>query len=671
MTATGTEEVTNVVRLSETTWQLPAIVIPLALLALSLPCVCSAGGTLLEIPLDIRHAALEGNIAVEQSAEGISQLAAGDRANAVRIAFELAEEGLYEVKLLVVSPFNNPHFGLRDESNSTFTLAGQTRTWPIRTSEQPRYRNVPALFELPAGPHTLTLQNLPAEVRLREVMLVRDGILTESREPVLPPFDMLEVNPPAFPERTFSVVDYGAQQNNGPSFSHALQQAIEACHAAGGGTALVPPGIWQTAGPVQLKSNVRLHIEKGAEIHFSANPSDYLPPVFVRWAGIEMLNYSPLLYARDCENIAITGDGRLVGEGAPWWPHYLKDQEMSAAAYAAWVETFTPVEQRDATAMGHVFRPQFFQPIHCRNILVEDVTFESGPFWTMDMVYCENILVRRVKVFTHGPNGDGFCPDSSRNAIVEHCLFSTEDDAIAIHTGLNDDGRRVNRPTENVIVRHNRFSGGYWGACSLGSLTTAGIRNVLYHDNHHADMNHAFYFKSTRGRGGMVENIHLQDIRIERMQNETMTFTTFYSAYFGTVTGPIPTFRDIIISNVSANASGTALDMRGLPDRPLENFVLENVSILNASAGAVLENIRDLRSSNLHIQTTRGEAMTLTNCRNFIMAGAVLEGANGIDLRIRDTRNAGIVFLDAELRADRIAFDEGAISNVLSLGKTR
>ena len=155
------------------------------------------------------------------------------------------------------------------------------------------------------------------------------------------------------------------------------------------------------------------------------------------------------------------------------------------------------------------------------------------------------------------------------------------------------------------------------------------------------------------------------------MQNETMTFTTFYSAYFGTVTGPIPTFRDIVISNVSANACGTALDMHGLPDRPLENFVLENVSILNASAGAVLENIRDLRSSNLHIQTTRGEAMTLTNCRNFIMAGAVLEGANGIDLRIRDTRNAGIVFLDAELRADRIAFDEGAISNVLSLGKTR
>ena len=161
MTATGTEEVTNVVRLSETTWQLPAIVIPLALLALSLPCVCSAGGTLLEIPLDIRHAALEGNIAVEQSAEGISQLAAGDRANAVRIAFELAEEGLYEVKLLVVSPFNNPHFGLRDESNSTFTLAGQTRTWPIRTSEQPRYRNVPACLNCP-GP-SLTRQNLPAE----------------------------------------------------------------------------------------------------------------------------------------------------------------------------------------------------------------------------------------------------------------------------------------------------------------------------------------------------------------------------------------------------------------------------------------------------------------------------------------------------------------------------
>jgi len=616
-------------------------------------------GTVREVKLDVRHAELE-KAALEVSPEGVHEIVAGTSPNKIALKFDLAHPGVYEVKLLVVSPFYHPHYGIKEEFDSTLSLAGQRRSWPIRTTEQPRYRNAPLLVELAAGPHTLVLENLPEQVRLREVMLVEDSILTRDCPELAPPFAMLDVIPPVFSDRTYNIIDYGAREQDGPSFSEAVKGAIEACNAAGGGKVSVPPGVWHTAGPIHLKSNVRLHVERGADIFFSTEPSAYLPPVFVRWAGIEMYNYSPLIYARDCENIALTGRGRLVGQGAPWWVYFLEDSEASAAAYAAWVDNFTPVEKRDGTKMDHVFRPQFFQPINCRNILIEDITFESGPFWTIDLVYCENVLARRIKVFTIGPNGDGICADSSRNLIVERSFFSTEDDAVAFHTGVNDDGRRVNKPSENVIVRHNRFSGGYWGGFALGSLTTAGIRNVLYHDNHHADMNHAFYFKSTLGRGGIVENIHITNVKATRMYMDTMTFTTSYSAWFGGNTGAIPTFRDIFIKGLHADNSGITVNMSGLPFRPIENLVLEDVSIINASSGAAIANVRDLRAKKLRISTAKGEAMTLDGCQNFILEDTVLTGAEDVDLRVKGADTAGIVLVGEDAQSCRVITEDGA-----------
>ncbi len=622
--------------------------------------VGNAHDTVVEVLLELPQAELTGAIERRDDTETGPHLLVTGEKNGVALDFHIEEAGLYEVKLHLVSPVYHPHYLDDSEPYSTMRLDDEVRSWPVREAQQPRYRNIPAIFELGQGTHRLEIADLPKELRLLGIVLVHDSILTDERMDIATPFEMPAIAPPVFADQTFNIIDFGAREEDGPAFSEAIRRAIAACHDGNGGTVVIPAGIWHTAGPIHYKSNVRIHVDEHADVFFSTKPEDYLPAVFVRWAGIEMQNYSPLFYAQDCENIALTGKGRLVGQGRSWWKYAARDTEVSMAAYEQWVLNFVPVAERNALAFDHVFRPQFFQPIHCKNILVEDVTLESGPFWTIDVVYCENVLVRRVKMCSVGPNNDGFCPDSSRNVVVEHCFFNTEDDAIAIHTGLNDDGRRVNTPTENVVIRHNRFSGGYWGGCSIGSLTTAGIRNVLFHDNHHADMNHALFLKSARGRGGIVENIYVQDITVERMYIDTMTFTTSYSAFFGGDSGPVPTFRDISLRDIEVNGTNVALNIQGLPDRPFENLVFENVTIRNASTGGQLENVRDVRMTNVHLQSNGHEAITLSNCQSLTLDACTFRGAGDVDLRVAGANSAGIVLLGAGADTCRVALDEGA-----------
>ncbi|MBI4579373.1 MAG: hypothetical protein HY718_06695, partial [Planctomycetes bacterium] len=213
-----------------------------------------------------------------------------------------------------------------------------------------------------------------------------------------PPFTMPEVKAPAFAERTFDIRDYGATPGGATSSSEAITKAIAACTAAGGGRVLVPQGVWLT-GAVHLKSNVDLHLAAGAELRFSTDAKDYLPPVFVRWGGMECYNYSPLIYANGCTNIAITGEGKIEAQGRPWWP-WVKEQDRVSRHLYEMVLRGDPTEKRTFGTETDPLRPQLFQPINCRNVLIEGVSITSGPFWTIQAVYCENVLVRRITVAT-------------------------------------------------------------------------------------------------------------------------------------------------------------------------------------------------------------------------------------------------------------------------------
>ncbi|MFZ5919205.1 MAG: glycoside hydrolase family 28 protein [Chloroflexota bacterium] len=436
------------------------------------------------------------------------------------------------------------------------------------------------------------------------------------------PFEMPAVEPPSFPDRLLDVGDFGARDDGLTSNTDAFRQAIRACHEAGGGVVRVPAGDWLT-GPIHLRSHVNLHLEQGAQLRFSTHPADYLPLVFTRWEGVECYNYSPLLYARDCENVAVSGQGVLDGQGQAWWHWKTLQQAAAKRLYDAEAEG-VPLALRIFGSKEAALRPQFLQTVGCRNVLVEGVTFVNGPMWTVHPVYCENVLVRGITVCSEGPNTDGLNPDSCRYVLVEGCTFHTGDDCVAINSGMNEDGWRVNRPCENIVIRRCTMSEGH-GAVSIGSGMSGGVRNVYVHDCRITGGDQGIRLKSMRGRGGFVENVYVENLQMAGLRQEAIVLDMFY----GSSTAPSrsdapPTFRSIHVRNVSCESAGVAVALRGLPESPLENVVLENLR-LNA-----VEGIRCQEAEGLTLRAVSGVVQqeplfSCSNVRGLNVANLTLE----------------------------------------------
>ena len=510
----------------------------------------------------------------------------------LKCSFNVEQSGFYEVKLLIrTAKCKNNLFTVKLEHKSFSYNIREARDW--------RYRNIPELFYLNKGEHELFLHPLCDDIKIDKIIMVYDPIFQESGQDLTPPFEMPSIEFPVFPECEFKISDFGGVSDGTTKNTEAFRRAIQACANAGGGKVVVPAGKWLT-GPIHLKSNVNLHLEKGAVVFFSTDVEDYLPAVFTRWAGFECYNYSPLIYARDCENIAITGQGKFYGQGQFWWYMFERQSENAQLLYKQVLDNIPP-EKRIYATKEDGFRPQFFAPINCRKILLEDVSFYSGPFWTVHLIYCEHVHARRLKFITEGPNNDGLNCDSCRNVLVEYCYFNTDDDALAIKSGINEDGWRVGRPSENIIIRHCRSSGSRWGGISFGSDTSGGIKNVFIHDVHFADTRSSLYLKSTRGRGGTVEDIFIQNIEISGQDNKPIKIDTKYRAWFGSDDGVAPIFRNINISNLKAREVRQAMYIQGLPEQPLENIKLQNISILDAQESAHLANVSNLTIDNLSI----------------------------------------------------------------------
>lgn len=354
-----------------------------------------------------------------------------------------------------------------------------------------------------------------------------DASGTETTDPIAPiraPFAMPQLERPAFPARVVDVRAHGAVAGGAVKNTQAFAAAIAACAAAGGGRVLVPAGQWLT-GPVHLRSNIELHLAEGAEIVFSDRFEDYLPVVLVRAGGIELYNYSPFIYARDCTNVAITGPGRLNGNARAWWAW--KSRERRDLHQLA--PRGVPVEQRVFGTPADGIRPNFVVLMNCRNVLLEGFTIGSGANWTLHPVYCENVIVRRVHVLTDGPNNDGIDPDSCRNVLIEHCEFDTGDDCVVLKSGYNEDGWRVGRPMENLVMRWCTARRGH-GGLAIGSEMSGGVRNVYVHDCDFAGTDRALRIKSRRGRGGVVENIWAENLRVQDLKHEVVVMNMNYSS---------------------------------------------------------------------------------------------------------------------------------------------
>jgi len=407
----------------------------------------------------------------------------------------------------------------------------------------------------------------------------RVGIDTapETIAPIQAPFEMPRLERPRFPAAVFPITEFGAEPGGKVKNTEAINDAISACSDAGGGTVRIPAGTWLT-GAIHLKSNVNLHLAEGALLRFSEKPEDYLPVVFTRWAGFECYNYSPLIYARDCRNIAVTGRGTLDGNGRPWWPWFERQADTAMRMYQEQILKDVPPEERIYGTPEDGLRPQLISPVNCSNVLLEGFTIaEPGPFWTIDLIYCDRVIVRRLKVLTEGgPNTDGLNVDSSTNVLIEHCFFNTGDDCICMKSGMNEDGWRVGRPTENVVVRYNGTARGHGGAV-FGSDSSGDIRNVYVHSCIFDGTDVGIRLKSTRGRGGVVERLWFENIDMAGIRREAIQMTTAYRAWMGTTEGKAPTFRDIIFRNINVMGADQAMRIEGLPEAPIQGLCFENV----------------------------------------------------------------------------------------------
>jgi polygalacturonase len=453
-----------------------------------------------------------------------------------------------------------------------------------------------------------------------------------------PPFKMPRLKTPAFARHTVDIRDYGARSDNSTDCTAAIAAAVESCADAGGGRVLIPAGKWFT-GPIHLQSNIELHLAEGAVVRFDTDPDKYLPPVFVRWGGCECYNYSPFIYARNCKNIAITGMGVLVGQGKSWWGWEPEEQHTRATLYQMTVEN-VPVDERIFGTVKYPLRPQLILAINCTNVLLDGFKItDGGPQWIVHIAYSSGVQIRRLKIeAADGPNNNGIVIDSSRNVIIEDCHLHTADDCIGLKSGMNEDGWRVGMPTENVIVRRIRATKGT-GGFAIGSDMSGGVRNVFVHDCQFDGLTAGIRFKAARGRGGVVQDVFVNNITMGDIPGEAIQLTSEYPS-FVRMDGRAPEFRNIKISNVTCKRAKTAVRMIGLHDSALRNVRLENVTI-NSEQGLYCASGNEIKLLNVRIKPQSGPVLAMKDSQDVIIQGLNSVTRDGVflDLRGRQTRN--------------------------------
>lgn len=429
---------------------------------------------------------------------------------------------------------------------------------------------------------------------------------------------LTRIQAPTFPDRTANISDFGAKSGAQFDATEAIKNAIAHLAEQGGGKVIVPEGDFYT-GPVHLKSNINLHIEQGATLHFLPEPERYKPYVFTRWEGTELYGYSPLIYAYEQVNVAITGKGTLEGGGSnqTWWPwkgpwknatwgdHPIENQKFTRDLLRDMAEREVPVSER--VFEDNYLRPPFIQPYRCQNVLIEGVTIKNSPFWLVNPVLCKNVTVRDIQCQSHGPNSDGCDPESCTDVLIENCVFNTGDDCIAIKSGRNADGRRVAQPCENIVINNCQMKDGHGGVV-IGSEISGGVRN-LYAQNcqmSSPNLDRGIRIKTNSIRGGHLKNLNYRNIDIGQVR-DAIVINFFYEE--GDVGQFNPVLEDIRIDNITVDHATRAFMMRGYSHTPITGVTLTNLQFKQVDKPSIIENIAAIEQHNIRIN---GEKVTLS-----------------------------------------------------------
>lgn len=410
------------------------------------------------------------------------------------------------------------------------------------------------------------------------------------------------LDPVIVPDMIYDVTDFGASGDGSTPSKDAFDRAMTECSDNGGGRIVVPRGVYYMDGPLVFKSNCEVHLEEGAVLDFSTDENDYLPAVLTRWEGTELYNYSPLVYAYHVQNIALTGDGVINGNGSekfsPW--NHVQKTEQEMLRYMG--RTGVPVYRR-VFGEGFRLRPGFIEPFGCTNVRIEGITIKDSPFWVIHPIFCSNVIVRGVTVDSHNYNNDGCDPESCRNVLIEDCTFSTGDDSIAIKSGRDNDAWRVGQPTENVVIRDCVFRSKINGVC-IGSEIAGGVRNVFIENIRIPKASNAIYFKSNPDRGAYIENVYVRNIQADTVRTALVRFEPDYK---GERSSFHPTFFDnFLIENVDCRQSmECGIYIAGFRELPVRNIRLKDITVGKVPVPYCLENGEQVDFDNVRINGKR------------------------------------------------------------------
>jgi len=403
---------------------------------------------------------------------------------------------------------------------------------------------------------------------------------------------LASIEEPDIPENDYLITDYGAVGDGETDSLPAIRKAIFEAGQRGGGRIIVPEGAWYVDGPIHLKSGINLHVSKGAQIVFSEDPEDYLPAVLTRWEGTVCYNYSPLIYAANATDVAITGEGVLNGNAKNGFGLWRPRQEAAQNLLRQMGNDLYPVQDR-VFGKGHYLRPPFIQFFNCKNVLVEDITIHESPFWCIHPVFCYNVTVRGVTVESFRLNNDGVDPDSSVNVLIENCTFRTGDDAVSLKSGRDQDGWRIGQPTKNVIVRNCEMPEVHNGL-AIGSDMSGGVENVFMENCTIGTGRSCLLFKSNLDRGGYIRHVRLRNVHVGVAREAFIEFTTNYHSWRGNHFPP--EYRDFVIENVSCEqADRYGIYAIGKKDSPLHDIHLKNVTIGKAEIPQYVSLVENLR----------------------------------------------------------------------------
>jgi polygalacturonase len=414
-----------------------------------------------------------------------------------------------------------------------------------------------------------------------------------------------QIAAPKFLDIQYIITEYGAKGDGISDALPAIKQAMDVCSFNGGGKVVIPKGKYFSKGPIVLKSNVNLHLEDGAEILFSPDEKDYLPAVLTRWEGTEVYNYSPMIYAYNVKNIALTGKGIINGQGskniATWKPGQKKDQTLLRKMGTE----VRPVYER-VFGEGHVLRPAMIEFFSCSNVLIEGIKIIDGTFWTIHPIYCSNVIIRGLEVDSPvNDNSDGIDPESCYNVLIENCLLKTLDDGIAIKSGRDNDAWRVGQPSENIIIRNCVLDSRINGVC-IGSEISGGVRNVFIENITIVDCKDALYFKSNLDRGGYIQNVHVRNVNVKKCTR----LIKFEPDYKSESKQNWPTqFKGFTFKNIHAeNASVSGIDITGFECLPVEDVSIENLTVKSTPVPLIIKNVKNVLLKKVKIN---GEIVSL------------------------------------------------------------